>query len=84
MKALKTVIGVLASLFAVAHVFALIGALVGQNGGTETFAVPALMGHVIGAAIGLLVAVLCFRKKKTVTVNEIETTQTRSSLKKAG
>ncbi|MEZ6192184.1 MAG: hypothetical protein R3C45_12970 [Phycisphaerales bacterium] len=66
MKALKMVIGVLASLFTIAHVFALIGALVGQSSGSETFAVPALMGHVIDAAIGLLVrgAVFPYERRK--------------------
>ncbi len=63
-KAIKVVIGVLASLFAVMHAFSLIAKLIYGSGAAEGLAISTYMGHVTGVATGLLIAVLCFRSKK--------------------
>jgi hypothetical protein len=64
-KIIKLVIGVLASLFAAVHVYSLIGKLINSSGAAGEFAISTYMGHVVGVAVGLLIAVLCFRSKKT-------------------
>lgn len=61
MKALLALIGIGALLFGGAHAFALVGKL-SSGAGPGAFGPTALLGHVVGGAVGLLVAVVCFRK----------------------
>jgi hypothetical protein len=62
MKALLALIGVGASLFALMHVFGLIGALTSGGGAASQFGPTRLLAHVVGIAFGLLIAFVCFRK----------------------
>jgi hypothetical protein len=61
MKALLGLIGLGASLFAVLHVFALVGDI-SSGAGAGLYGPTRLLGHVVGIAIGLLIAIVCFRK----------------------
>jgi hypothetical protein len=61
MKALLAIIGIGASLFCGMHALMLVGALAGGVGATR-YGPTILLTHVAGAAFGLLIAVLCFRK----------------------
>lgn len=87
-KVLKIGFGLLASLFALLHVFALIGMLINGSDTAETFAASAYMGHVVGIAVGLLIAVLCFRGKKSAAADELdmapETANSSDALKEEG
>lgn len=62
MNAIKTVIGVLGALFALAHVVAIIMALLGPSQYEGTFAISSYMGHVVGIAVGGIIARVCFKK----------------------
>ncbi|MDR1146740.1 MAG: hypothetical protein LBK71_11490 [Verrucomicrobiales bacterium] len=63
MKILRYVIGSLAALFALAHLIALLSKLIsGETAGDYT--VTVYMAHLVAIAIGLIIAILCFRNKR--------------------
>ena len=61
MKILKIIIGVLASLFAFAHVIALMIAIVGPRQYEGALEISRYGGHILGICIGAIIALLCFR-----------------------
>ena len=66
MKVFKIVIGVLAALFAAAHIIALAWALVaGSINFGSPFAASDIGGRVFGIFIGAAIAIACLRSKKT-------------------
>lgn len=65
MKVIKLIIGILAALFAVAHVIGLTSALVmGQINFGSSFAASYIGGRVFGIFLGAAIAIACLRPKK--------------------
>ncbi len=64
MRILKTIIGILASLFALAHLISLVAAITGPRQNQGAFEVSRYAGHILGLCIGLIVAVWCFQRRK--------------------
>lgn len=65
MKVVKLIIGILAALFAVAHVIGLASALVtGHVNFGSPYAAGYLGGRVFGIFLGAAIAIACLRPKK--------------------
>ncbi len=71
MRIVKTIIGILASLFASAHVVALINVIIDGSDVAKPFEASVYAAHGIGIAIGLLIAIVCFRGKKKSASPEV-------------
>lgn len=66
MKVFKIVIGVLAAIFAAAHIIGLASALIaGTINFGSSFAASYIGGRVFGIFLGAAIAIACFRSKKT-------------------
>jgi len=69
---IKSIIGIVAFLFAGCHVLALLLSATTGSFNDQPFGVTALVTHGVGIAIGLLVGLFCFRgKKNTYEEDEI-------------
>ena len=63
MKAVKIIVGVLASLFAVAHVVGFFVAVMGHRRYEGTLEYSRYFGHIVGLCVGVAVAIACFRRR---------------------
>jgi len=66
MKVIKLIIGVLAAMFAAAHIIGLVSALsAGHINFGSPFATSYIGGRVFGIVIGLAIAIACLGPKKS-------------------